>query len=148
MIEANMGLVSSVVETFNPTSPIDFDEYKQAGRIGLLNAIRKYDETRGKFSTIAWHNIKWEILSHIENSQSRDFSMVQEPSSGIAEEDVTEYFPESLTDKELRVLNLRKEGHTFKSIGSALGGYSKSWANLIFHNGIDKIREANGICLT
>ncbi len=155
LIEANMGLVNSVVQTFNQPDPIEFDAYLQAGRIGLLKAARKYDKSRGKFSTIAWHSIKWEILSHIDNTKSDAIQITQELASGEVTEDVTEYFPESLTDKELKVLNLRKEGHTFKSIGSILGkelglkrGYSKSWANLIFHNSLDKIREANGICLT
>ncbi len=155
LIEKNMGLVNSVVQTFNPPDLINFDEYLQAGRIGLLKAVRNYDESRGKFSTIAWHTIKWEILSHIDDTKLDTLPITQELTSGEITEDVTEYFPESLTAKELKVLNLRKEGHTFKSIGSILGkefglenGYSKSWANLIFHNSLDKIREANGICLT
>jgi DNA-directed RNA polymerase specialized sigma subunit len=46
-IEANMGLVVSVVNSFNPKSDEERDEYIQAGRIGLWKALQKYDPNRG-----------------------------------------------------------------------------------------------------
>ena len=69
-IEANMGLVVSVVNSFNPKSDEEREEYIQAGRIGLWKALQKYDPDRGcKFSPYARNPIRWEIIKTINNAK-------------------------------------------------------------------------------
>ena len=68
-IEANMGLVVSVVNSFNPKSDEEREEYIQAGRIGLWKALQKYDPNRGcKFSPYARNPIRWEIIKIIKRT--------------------------------------------------------------------------------
>ena len=43
LIEKNMGLVVSVVNSFKPQNYTERDDYIQAGRIGLWKALRKYN---------------------------------------------------------------------------------------------------------
>ena len=69
-IEANMGLVVSVVNSFNPKSDEEREEYIQAGRIGLWKALQKYDPDRGcKFSPYARNPIRWEIIKTINSAK-------------------------------------------------------------------------------
>jgi len=144
IIEDNMGLIVNVVKTFNPTSENLFEEYIQAGRIGLLKAIRTSNKTC-PWSTMAWNNVKWSILNYI-NEESEDetiFPITVEP-SGNTKEEIYDYIPSNLLDREKEVLQLRIEGNSFKDIGAKLG-YSKNWAHYVFYSGVRKIRNANEI---
>jgi len=142
LIKDNMGLVIKIVKSFNPSNPTIFDEYVQAGRIGLLSAIRLYDENRGAFTTIAWNHIRWSILKYIKKEQSCHVFPITVDPSGEIKENITDYFPSTLSDRERNVILQHCEGNTFKDIGEK-NGYSKSWANYVFHSGIKKIQKAN-----
>ena len=52
LIEENMGLVVSVVESFRPQSSQERDTFIQAGRIGLWKALKKYDASATSTFTI------------------------------------------------------------------------------------------------
>lgn len=143
LIEQNMGLVVKIANDFNPINSTVLDEYIQAGRIGLLFAIRKYDETLGGFGTNAWHHIRWAILEYIKKEKKiQPPPITIEPSGEADPEDISDYLPNTLSDRERTVILLRTEGHTFTDIGK-IHGYSKSWANYVFHSGVAKIQEAN-----
>ena len=47
LIEENMGLVVSVVNSFKPRNNTEREDYIQAGRIGLWKALKNYDPNRG-----------------------------------------------------------------------------------------------------
>ena len=59
LIEQNMGLVVSVVNSFNPAGQEEKEQYIQAGRIGLWKALQKHDPSKSALSTYAWNPIRW-----------------------------------------------------------------------------------------
>ena len=79
LIEENMGLVVSVVESFRPQSSQERDTFIQAGRIGLWKALKKYDASKGAaLSTFAWNPIRWEIIKEIKStSKNKGYSRDQ-----------------------------------------------------------------------
>ena len=141
LIQKHMGLVVQVAKSFNPSSPLVLDEYIQSGRIGLLKAIRAHDIKRGTFVTAAWYYIRWGILGYIKRECQESVLPITMDPSGEQQENITEYFPNTLSDRERDVLVLRTQGYTFKDIGEKRG-YSKSLANGVFHSGVLKIRQA------
>ena len=69
LIEQNIPLVKSIAGDFTH-SGLDFEDLRQAGYIGLLNAVENYDLNRGtKFSTYATHLIKGEIRHQVRDNQ-------------------------------------------------------------------------------
>lgn len=142
-IKQHMGLVVKVAQGFTPINSMVLDEYIQAGRIGLLTAIRKQNNVLSSFSTNAWHSIRWSILDYIKKEKKEQpLPITTDPSGSHQPEDIADYLPDSLSDREREVVILRTEGHTFKDIGE-IQGFSKSWANYVFHSGVLKIQQAN-----
>lgn len=69
LIEQNIGLVKSIAGDFTH-SGLDFEDLRQAGYIGLLNAVENYDLNEGaKFSTYASHLIKGEVRHHVRDEE-------------------------------------------------------------------------------
>lgn len=69
LIEQNIPLVKSIAGDFTH-SGLDFEDLRQAGYIGLLNAVENFDLNRGtKFSTYATHLIKGEIRHQVRDNQ-------------------------------------------------------------------------------
>ncbi len=69
LIDQNIGLVKSIAGDFT-NSGLDFEDLRQAGYIGLLNAVENYEMNRGtKFSTYASHLIKGEIRHQVRDNQ-------------------------------------------------------------------------------
>ena len=55
LIEENMGLVISIVNSFKPKNHTEREDLIDAGRIGLWKALKKYDAKKScKISTYAW----------------------------------------------------------------------------------------------
>lgn len=145
LLEKHMGLVVKLAKSFSSSRPTELDEYVQAGRIGMLRAIRNHDPTRGKLTTLAWLCIKQEILKHI------NLTAVDTETTGMSNtisifntaDNISEYLPSTLTDKEKYVILLRCRGHTFQEIGQKLGGFTRGWANRLYKSALEKIQQAN-----
>lgn len=70
LVLMNLGLVGSVATRYSrgPICCLGFDDLYQYGVFGLIEAVKRFDESRGfKFSTYAVHWIKQAILRAINN---------------------------------------------------------------------------------
>lgn len=146
MVDDHFALVVSQALKFNlPSAGItDLDDLISVGSIGLLKAIRGFDEGRNiKFSTYATTCIQNEMKrelkrfnSHISLELLSDIE--QETSNGI-----WEFMPDYLTEVEKQVLHMRLvENKTFKEIGNHMDR-TKSWASAKMIEILDKLRESN-----
>tara|TARA_Y100000401_G_scaffold99725_1_gene88197 strand:- start:7421 stop:7879 length:459 start_codon:yes stop_codon:yes gene_type:complete len=145
LIENNMGLVVSVVESFRPKSCEERDSYIQAGRIGLWKALKKYDSSKGAaLSTFAWNPIRWEIIKEIKSSsKNKGFSISQMSNFSYEKDgDFSELYPTSLTEEETFVMELRRCGYKLREICDIVGR-GRSYVKKTVYRAISKIREAN-----
>ena len=73
-IKDNLKLVNSVARQF-AGGGVDFEELVQEGCIGLLEAFKRFDETRGtRFDTYAFYWIRRYIVLAFRNNSSIYFS--------------------------------------------------------------------------
>lgn len=70
LVNANQGLVKSIAQRYSKKcGALEYDDLVQAGNIGLLNAIDRFDWTKGhKLSTNATRYITWSILQEIQEN--------------------------------------------------------------------------------
>lgn len=122
LIRENTPLVKKLVARFlkYTRAAIDFDDAMQAGLIGLMIAIRRFDPTKGRLSTYAGHWINWELRQ------------------AISRELIIQY-PKSVTGMPYKIFNLAEkiEGQTGKPATAAELGVTeedlKKWQALVFH---------------
>ena len=72
LIQQHYGLVVAQALTFASDDRGALEDYIQVGLIGLLKAIRKYDEAKAKFSTFASVCIKNELINFSNRSLKRN----------------------------------------------------------------------------
>lgn len=145
LIEENMGLVVSVVESFRPKSSEERDSYIQAGRIGLWKALEKYDPTKGAaLSTFAWNPIRWEIIKEIKAvTKNKCYSLsTMSDCCYESKKDFSELYPTSLTEEEAFIIDLRRHGYKLREICDIIGR-GRSYIKKTVYRAISKIREAN-----
>lgn len=146
LIEQNMGLVISIVNSFKPKNHTERQDLVDAGRIGLWKALQKYNLKSGNLlSTYAWRPIKWSIIREIRNVKS---------SGNISIEDLThdpevnnhdkiwEYYHSNITEEEIQLIDLRNQGYKFREICEKLNQSPSVVKNKIYKL-INKIREIN-----
>ena len=144
LIEENMGLVVSVVESFRPQSSQERDTFIQAGRIGLWKALKKYDASKGAaLSTFAWNPIRWEIIKEIKStSKNKGYSISQHCNySYEVSSDFSELYPTSLTEEEAFIIELRRCGYKLREICDIIGR-GRSYVKKTAYRAIAKIKEA------
>jgi DNA-directed RNA polymerase sigma subunit (sigma70/sigma32) len=145
LIEQNMGLVVSVVNSFKPNSAEERDAYIQAGRIGLWKALKKYDPSKGAvLSTYAWNPIRWEIIKEIKSVKAGKYwplSAAKTPQYSDNEE-FWENCPDYLSDEECCLIELRRMGHTLAEI-CTICGRGRSYVKKTLYRAIQRIRESN-----
>lgn len=133
LVKENIGLVKRVVRSFSPQDYHEFEDFYSCGLLGLLKAIRTHDESKGKLSTYAWTIIKREIINHIKSELFEQKKKYEWAKYKLGESDAhtrfEEYLP-LLLDDEHSILEMRREGYTFKEIGekhniSSCGAYLK-----------------------
>ncbi len=146
LIEKNMGLVVSGVNSFKPQNHTERDDYIQAGRIGLWKALKKYNPDKGTvLSTYAWNPIRWEIIKEIKSvKKGKGTSLnIVSPPWYKPKDELWEVLPTTiLSDEEIDFLQLRKMGYKLAEMAD-ISGRTNSYVKRIFYKAIRKIRENN-----
>lgn len=144
ILTQNLGLIKSIAKKFT-NNEIDLQDYVQIGCIGFIKALRKYDSNVGKLSTWSYPHIYYEILQHIQKNSkiklktNQNFSIEK---SNNKYNDLTEYFPLTLTGDEKRVILLRVENYTLHEIAK-ITNLSYNKINKMLVSAVNKIRRAN-----
>jgi RNA polymerase sigma factor (sigma-70 family) len=146
LIEENMGLVVSIVNSFKPRNSHERDRYVQAGRIGLWKAIKKFDADKGaSLSNYAWSPIRWEIIKEIKSVKSNEFLQLTEDARPAKSKEETHFWencPDYLSEEECCFVDLRRMGYTLKEICD-ICGKGRSYVKKILYRAIQRIRESN-----
>lgn len=147
---ANMGLVVSVAKSFKPPNSTELEEYVQEGRIGLLNSIRTYDKSKGKLSTWATWNIKWQIMRYITKSKRGNMQYLQPntldsfSTSDKPETRLWEILPDNLSDNEQQIISLKSLGYTLKEAVTIMdNNMTPAWASQVYKSATRKIKDSN-----
>jgi len=143
LIEQNMGLVVSIVNSFGPKNHTEREDLMDAGRIGLWKALQKYNQNNGHLiSTYAWRPIRWSIIREIKNRKYA-VSIDQIASPAIAQtENLWECYTDDMTEDEKILIDLRREGYKFREICDILNETPSKVKNK-FYKLIKRLREAN-----
>lgn len=145
LIEENMGLIVSVVNSFKPKTAIEREEYIQAGRIGLWKALKKYDSTRGcRLSPYAWNPIRWEIIKEIKKQKKDQYCSLPQNYMPYycMKEDFWDKVPISLKEEERHLIDLRRMGYKLSEMAD-IAGKKVPYVKRVFYNAIKKIKEAH-----
>lgn len=144
LIEKNMGLVVSIVNSFNPKSEEERDDYIQAGRIGLWKALKNYDPNKGcKFSPYARNPVRWEIIKLISNKDKCNITQITETDEYYqAHDKIWEFIPDTLTNEEKEILSLKFMGYNFSEICKKIKR-GRHYTKKLFSNIFEKMRESN-----
>jgi RNA polymerase sigma factor (sigma-70 family) len=145
LIEENMGLVISVVNSFKPQNQTEREDYVQAGRIGLWKALKKYDNSKGTvLSTYAWNPIRWEIIKEIKSvkkNRYKPLSFTNSPSY-LTREGFWELLPPSFSEEEVLLLDLRRMGYKLSEMAE-ISGRKNSYVKRVFYKAVKKLKEYN-----
>ena len=120
LIHKNYGLVVSQALYF--LNDNNFEDYIQAGLIGLLKAIRTYDKDKAKFSTFASVCIKNAISTlnkkakKLGNSSFR--GVLEQDKIYDNKENIEHYLPDFLSEEHKFIIKLKTQGYTNAEIGS------------------------------
>ena len=137
LIEQNMGLVISVVNSFRPQNPTEREDYIQAGRIGLWKALTKYDNKKGAvLSTYAWNPIRWEIIKEIKSLKKNKYKTISDTNlpTYIDKDAFWEILPSFLSEEEVSLLELRRMGYKLSEMAE-ISGKKNSYVKRIFLQG-------------
>tara|TARA_R110000824_G_scaffold9415_4_gene42151 strand:+ start:41871 stop:42347 length:477 start_codon:yes stop_codon:yes gene_type:complete len=142
IVEEYSPLVVYQALKFRPNKLTGFDDYMQAGYIGLIRAIRHFNPNKNtKFSTFSVICIRRQILKEYNRLRLQPSSFEDKPDGNI-KEPFWEVEPDYLSDIERKIIALRLQGYTYEQMGARLG-FTKSWASELLSSAIKKIREAN-----
>lgn len=123
IVEDYTKLVYHIAQKFKPNNSYELEDFVQIGYMGLLKAIKKYDKTKAKFSTIAWYYIKWEIIRYLSKKKV-DLVYYDGDSFCDSEaydaESLQDFIPFNLTQEQQTILQLRLDGFTMKQIAAKL----------------------------
>lgn len=142
MIKDNYGLIVSQAVSFNPRDKDQLDEYIQVGSMAMMRALKNFDESKNtQFSTFACNCIANAIKNYIKKNSKKT-----EQISGQISYDVSpsfdEMLPDSLSDLERQIINLKLSNLSIREIADKLK-FSVVKVRNILYKTYDKIREAN-----
>ncbi len=118
-------LVKSIAAKYHG---LPFEDLVQEGCIGLIDAARSFDPSRGtQFSTFAWYHIRKRILSALQTNEilelHPDEEKIPDPSEGQAEDTPKRLnLPEDMPDTEELILRYSFEDKlSLKQISRIMG---------------------------
>ena len=132
LIREHYGLVVSQALCF--LDDPSFEDYIQAGLIGLLKAIRTHDKDKAPFSFYA--------NTCIKNSMSKLRKKLYRPSLTNKIEAILDYLPESFPEEYKFIVKMRIEGYTNKEISEYTSSTKKQISEKI-RLIIQMLRDAN-----
>ena len=146
LVRDNYGLVVSQALSFLSDNKIPLEDYIQAGLIGLLKSIRKFEEKKSKFSTFASVCIKNEMLN-LKRKNKKDLVIFNDDLVSINDPEYMssnffEYLPDCLTEEDKFIIKLKLTNHTNSEIADFLS-CSKSTVSNKIRRIIKVIKESN-----
>ena len=140
LITENMKLVYYVIHRNFPSFGRDEDIF-QEGCVGLVKAANSFDETKGEFRNYAYTSILNSIRGYFSRNKqevnvlSLDYMVDLNDNESVALMEIIpddssdkwydkverDVFLESLDERERKVVDLLKEGKTYREIGKELG---------------------------
>jgi RNA polymerase sigma factor (sigma-70 family) len=146
LVRDNYGLVVSQALSFLSDNKIPLEDYIQAGLIGLLKSIRKFEEKKSKFSTFASVCIKNEMLN-LKRKNKKDLVIFNDDLVSINHPEYMssnffEYLPDCLTEEDKFIIKLKLTNHTNSEIADFLS-CSKSTVSNKIRRIIKVIKESN-----
>lgn len=145
LVKTHKGLVLSIALSFQPNKISDYGDLIQAGYVGLLQASRNFKPDKEiKFSTFATRCITNSIIREFQKHKldENDAISVSTQTRTDNRNFLWEYFPSSLTDEEIEILNLRMESYTYYEIGEKMG-FSHTTARYKFKEIVKKLKEVD-----
>lgn len=118
LVHSHYGLVVSQALYFLDDS--NFEDYIQAGLIGLLKAIRNYDKNKAEFSAHALICIRNQISKLNKKSKKHAVknsrNVTEQDTQYNKEEVLSECIPEFLSEENKFIIKLRIQGYTNSEI--------------------------------
>ena len=153
LIHQHYGLVISQALSFlDEDNRSNLEDYIQVGLIALLKAIRKYDETKSKFSTFASLCIRNEFLNHKRKDPKRknpkiiyDTNLMNSfvgEQKYLDKDKIIDLIPDYLSSNEKFILQMKLENHTNKEIAEELHCSKRVIDSKLKHI-IQTLRDAN-----
>ena len=122
LIRENYGLVVSQALYF--LGDPNFEDYIQAGLIGLLKAVRNHNEDKAKFSTFATVCVRNEIKNLSTKSRkhgAKNYRSVKEKDRQYdKKEALSECLPEFLSEEYKFIISLKIQNYTNKEISELI----------------------------
>lgn len=144
MVEDNLPLVGYIVKKFKPKTLEERRDFVQQGTIALIDAVKRFDEKRGKLSTII-HCCVYKAVNKYLKKQFKSNKKVKFYASVVERfaydnNRIWEYYVSSLSNLEKDIVKLRIEGFTFRAIEEKYAK-NRNWANKIYYRALLKIKE-------
>ena len=148
LVSENYGLVVSQALSFLSDNKISLEDYIQAGLIGLLKSIRKFETGKSRFSTFASVCIKNEMLN-LKRKNKRDLvifneDMVNSHHPEFISSSFFEYLPDCLEEEDKFIIKLKLMNHTNSEIADYLSCSKSTVSNKIKR--ITKIIKESNPC--
>lgn len=131
LILKHYGLVVAQALRFIGNDKQLIEDYIQVGLIGLLKAVRKYDENRSRFSTFATTCIKNELINFVNRSVKKDRKLkviyntdllLTLSEKYVAEKsDCFEAISDLLTDEQKLIVTKKIQSYTDAEISEIIG---------------------------
>lgn len=115
----------SLVVYFTSRNSSEFEDYLQVGSIGLLKAIRAYNQKQ-PFIPFAKRCIKNELLTYIKTEKKERHKRLYDIPSQLPQESVWDYLP-PLSPIDQEIVKLRCMGYTFTEISRIMDIFSRYW---------------------
>lgn len=143
LIEKNMGLVKSIVDSFSPKNNTEREDLIDAGRIGLWKALKGFNHSKGNLTTYAWRPIRWSIVREIKkNKKHLSLDNINHPSCEKTDQ-LWEFYSIYTSEEEKKLLELRGQGYKLREIAKETNQSIMTVRQKI-HNTLRKLREING----